>query len=822
MNKIIEVEKYKDSDITSIEIPDGIEIIEESAFENCKNLEYVILPDSIRIIGKCAFKNCCNLKEIVMSETLLIISEEAFENCSLLKKIDLPNNLQVIGDGAFMDCDSLKEIVIPESVTKIGNGLFRSCYGLKSVIFEGNDTEIGHSSFSNCKDLEYVKLPSNIIAIRSFTFYSCHSLTQIDIPESVSEIDSEAFEESGLESIDLSNTKIKSIYSYAFNKCHILNSVKLPNSLVKIGEGAFSETSLKTIDLPDSLTEIGTNAFSQCSHLEEIKIPSNCVSLGGGAFSHCKKLQRVSLPNIRILPSCIFYFCEELKSVILPSTLEEIERKAFSFSGLTDIKLSSNLHNLGDKVFWNTDIKNIFIPGDNISRVGDDFISGKVQKIEFGNGLRKVNFNFNKEQDSLRNLKTIIFPKTTRVFSNTLFSDNTLYDVDIILNTSLFFVYAKSLIDYFKVPELTINGVKVKLSNKNRYAESVILPKLQREEIRKIVEEKLIEKHILYSKKDVQKLSNKLIRIILFDSKTNIRSYNNFWEHTNDAFEKIKNAFKIDNVIDKTINEYIDSLKLVINSKELKLLPKMHLEDKTKEEILLGLSSYLVNFVDVNDIGNYGNDLTIYAGYIANSYAKLTNKILSSDEEINVFNKYIMNDTVGINKFLKKQTSMSYEEINNFIENKIVNTNDELTEFMVIEKMFNLYLKNLDLIVKYLCSYNTDKLSSDLKVAFKNKLDNLKTNVIMMSQEQRKVIIIKEKHYDLYNKLLQIKREILPELLLTIANSMTIDNSKNRVVVIQKISNILNTKKENSIISNESLILPEMNPEFQKEFKKML
>jgi len=59
-----------DDTIKEIEIGDGVRIIEESAFENCKNLTKVTLPESVEIICSNAFAGCTALKEVVTPKCL--------------------------------------------------------------------------------------------------------------------------------------------------------------------------------------------------------------------------------------------------------------------------------------------------------------------------------------------------------------------------------------------------------------------------------------------------------------------------------------------------------------------------------------------------------------------------------------------------------------------------------------------------------------------------------------------------------------------------------------------------------------------------------
>ena len=53
-----------------------------------------------------------------------VIDESAFDGCKNLKKVTLGKNVRNIVKGAFANCASLKDVTIPESVLKIGVGAF--------------------------------------------------------------------------------------------------------------------------------------------------------------------------------------------------------------------------------------------------------------------------------------------------------------------------------------------------------------------------------------------------------------------------------------------------------------------------------------------------------------------------------------------------------------------------------------------------------------------------------------------------------------------------------------------------------------------------
>lgn len=75
------------------------------------------------------------------------------------------------------------------------------------------------------------------------------------------------------------------------------DAVELPDSLIEIGDEAFyGDVSLGEVVIPEGTSTIGKRAFA-CSSVTEITLPDSLESIADDAFSGCTRLDTVHIPN---------------------------------------------------------------------------------------------------------------------------------------------------------------------------------------------------------------------------------------------------------------------------------------------------------------------------------------------------------------------------------------------------------------------------------------------------------------------------------------------------------------------------------------------
>ncbi len=142
--------------------PDGTHYIVDSDFEIYleDRLTTYIIPNiyngkPVTEISEYAFFCFDGVTSIVIPNSIQVIGDGAFGGCECLQSIKIPEGVVKIGAFTFKECKSLQSIVIPDSVTEIDQGAFQECVNLKSVTIGANVSVIW-SAFEGCSNLSNV------------------------------------------------------------------------------------------------------------------------------------------------------------------------------------------------------------------------------------------------------------------------------------------------------------------------------------------------------------------------------------------------------------------------------------------------------------------------------------------------------------------------------------------------------------------------------------------------------------------------------------------------------------------------------------------
>ena len=147
---------------------------------------------------------------------------------------------------------------------------------------------------------------------------------------------------------------VTSIADDTFSDCDSLISVVIPDSVTSIGTWAFMNcSSLTSVNIPDGVTSIGPSAFYLCNSLTAIDIPDSVNSIGGGAFAGCSSLTNINIPDsVTSIESSAFADCTGLTSVVIGDSVTSIGSNAFSdCSSLTSIEIPDSVTSIASSAF---------------------------------------------------------------------------------------------------------------------------------------------------------------------------------------------------------------------------------------------------------------------------------------------------------------------------------------------------------------------------------------------------------------------------------------------------------------------------------------
>ena len=212
-------------------------------------------------------------------------------------------------------------------------------------------------------------------------------------------------------------------------------------TVTKIGDRAFSNCKVTSVTIPNSVTTIGSYAFSGCSGLKSINIPNSVATIGMDCFYGCNSLTSVNISDIKSWCSISFdldkiplsnplYYAkhlylngEEIQNMIIPNGVTVIKDNVFyNCLGLSSVSIPNNVTFIGKNAFFGcSGMISINIPN-SVTSIGYNAFSGcsGLTSIILPNSITSISdYAFH----NCNGLKSISLPSSVTTIGGSAFSD---------------------------------------------------------------------------------------------------------------------------------------------------------------------------------------------------------------------------------------------------------------------------------------------------------------------------------------------------------------------------------------------------------------
>lgn len=381
--------KYRGTE-ERVTIPDTVEVVGESAFENNQKVQFVVIPKSVKRLDAYVFWGCNNLEEVVLGKGLTAVDEYSFAGCTGLKQITIPENIQSIDAQAFAGCVNLTDIYIPATVTGIAEDAFLNCDNVTIHADEGSvaaqfaqklaeqknrdplvtaapvqtptavsrpDTQATAEPVSTATPAPVATpVPGNVLG--STIIVGNHALVMVHPGEEKVQqgyTEPEAGQETGEEQDITAETENGKIPEWMYYRNQSVSAVTIPEGTTEIGRFAFSRSSLRTVTIPEGVTTIDYAAFYHCDNLDNVILPDTVNTVGAKAFTHTgwmDDFEENSMDDFLISGDILVAYKGNLPEVVIPDGVRVIAEEAFrNHTELKKVHLPASVTDIGNDAF---------------------------------------------------------------------------------------------------------------------------------------------------------------------------------------------------------------------------------------------------------------------------------------------------------------------------------------------------------------------------------------------------------------------------------------------------------------------------------------
>lgn len=394
--------------LSTVTLPDGLKRIGDGAFGGCESLTELAIPSSVETIGSGAFSLCTKLKKATLPQKLTELSDSLFEGCTDLTEVNIPENVTVIGASAFKNCCKLAVTSIPDGVKTIGKEAFVSCAAVEELKIPTGVERIGESAFkgTNIESVIFDGTKERWTAIGGETsgidiekirhtcdkgsawlsdggehWHECSWCGKVSDKAAHEDKGDGACKVCGAQLSDALAEGTISGLGWSLARSGVL-TISGSGELPELANDGTSEPWKKNSDIiievviKSGVTGVGSGAFTGCTALKKVSISDTVKKLDLNAFSGCTALEAFAVEDgneayasadgvLLNTGKTLLISCPVGKTgaYTVPETVTEIEKSAFTASGVESVSMSDAVNAVGEGAFSNcSKLKRVVLP----------------------------------------------------------------------------------------------------------------------------------------------------------------------------------------------------------------------------------------------------------------------------------------------------------------------------------------------------------------------------------------------------------------------------------------------------------------------------
>ena len=393
-------------------LPEGVTLIDNSAFNSCYGLDSIIIPNTVETIEDWAFANCKYLSYVKMPQQLKRAGQGAFGGCPALAYVDIPdlsswamvdfNNYSAnplnTAHKLIVNGEEITDLVIPDDVTYIGSNTFRNCLNITSITIGDHVSSIGVGAFQSCSNVTSIIIGEDVTTMGGWAFYGCSKVTSMTCyPRRVPHSADNLFDNTLLENAVLyvAGSAFNDYYSQEpWNKFKDIIALNIPKHTLSyyLNDVLYKSYTLEEGEYitPEPAPEKDGYTFSGWSEIPE-RMPKRDVTVTGSLtltsqtftqngihYQLWVKPQTADVTGVTIedisdfsgqidIPSTLtvdgttfdvtsigdlsFHMCESLNSVSIPASITSIGKQAFEGCMLQNVFVENAYTQILDNSF---------------------------------------------------------------------------------------------------------------------------------------------------------------------------------------------------------------------------------------------------------------------------------------------------------------------------------------------------------------------------------------------------------------------------------------------------------------------------------------